>query len=180
MARRAAELASKTLQLSNDETKARDAVENLQKKSVQEAMSVAAERAKQIANSIGGKSRVIPSPATVPSVTPKPDSKQPVSTNYFADKIEINDYPQHARWRVTHKGALDDLIDEYDISITSKGIYVPEGRKPQLGEEKLYFLIEGKTESDVAQTKAEIRRRLEEAAVSGPQDKTRYGKYSVL
>lgn len=98
---------------------------------------------------------------------------------FFAE-VEINDYPQHARWKVTHKGALDSILELTDCAVTTKGSFIPQGRQPQPGERKLHLLVEGKTELDVQRCKTEIIRILEEAAADSRPDASRYGKYSVV
>lgn len=99
----------------------------------------------------------------------------------FFSEIEINDYPQHARWKVTHKGALDSVIDLTDCAVTTKGGYIPPGRNALPGERKLHLLVEGNSEVEVQRCKAEIIRMLEEAAAdSRPDAPVKYAKYSVV
>jgi ATP-dependent RNA helicase DDX46/PRP5 len=99
----------------------------------------------------------------------------------FFSEIEINDYPQHARWKVTHKGALDSVIDLTDCAVTTKGGYIPPGRNAMPGERKLHLLVEGNSEVDVQRCKAEIIRMLEEAAAdSRPEQTVKYAKYSIV
>lgn len=100
--------------------------------------------------------------------------------DYHSAEVEINDYPQHSRWKVTHKKTIDAVTDMTDVSITTKGMWVPPGRKPQEGERKLYLLIEGKTEVAVKMARQELVRILEEAALEAKPEKDMYGKYSVL
>ena len=99
----------------------------------------------------------------------------------FFSEVEINDYPQHARWKVTHKGALDAIIDLTDCAVTTKGGYIPPGRNPQPGERKLHLLVEGHSEIEVQRCKTEIIRMLEEAAAdSRPDAPAAYSKYKVV
>ncbi|EME28233.1 ATP-dependent RNA helicase [Galdieria sulphuraria] len=103
------------------------------------------------------------------------------SERRFATEVEINDYPQHARWKVTHKDALLAVEEWTGCAITTKGQYYPPGRNPPPGERKLYLLIEGPDELSVRKASKDIRIQLEEAASSArPDDKPSYGKYSVL
>ncbi|CAK5262760.1 unnamed protein product [Mycena citricolor] len=44
--------------------------------------------------------------------------------------IPINDYPQKARWRVTNKETMVQLIDMTGASVTNKGIYYEPGKEP--------------------------------------------------
>jgi ATP-dependent RNA helicase DDX46/PRP5 len=101
---------------------------------------------------------------------------------YCSLELEINDYPQQARWRVTNKQSILDLLEECDVAVTTKGSFIPPGRKPQEGEKKLCLLIEGKGREMVHRARTEILRRLEETAAEagsrvGPSDQ--YGKYSI-
>eukprot|EP00871_Galdieria_phlegrea_P004588 jgi/Galph1/512/GphlegSOOS_G5160.1 len=99
----------------------------------------------------------------------------------FATEVEINDYPQHARWKVTHKDALLAVEEWTGCAITTKGQYYPPGRNPPPGERKLYLLIEGPDELSVRKASKDIRIQLEEAAAQArPDEKPSYGKYSVL
>eukprot|EP00475_Leptophrys_vorax_P045771 TRINITY_DN9633_c0_g1_i1.p1 TRINITY_DN9633_c0_g1~~TRINITY_DN9633_c0_g1_i1.p1 ORF type:complete len:709 (-),score=216.83 TRINITY_DN9633_c0_g1_i1:16-1968(-) len=100
--------------------------------------------------------------------------------DYFTEEVEINDYPQAARWKVTAKGSTDDVQEMCDVAITTKGSYVAPPRKPGVGERKLYLLIEGKTRVSVNRAKREIVGRLEEAAMAAKPDDNAYTKYSVV
>ena len=98
----------------------------------------------------------------------------------FAAELEINDYPQQARWKVTHKDALNTIVEFTGCAVTTKGTFYPTGKAPQ-GERKLYLLIEGPTEIAVKRAKADIRKILDEAtalAIERP-DTARTGKYVV-
>jgi len=102
---------------------------------------------------------------------------------FFTDEIEINDYPQYARYKMTQRQVVVDIEERYECSITTKGTFIPAGRKPKDGERKLWLQIEGKTQVDVLRCKADIRRVLEEAASMRPDSNARRsggGKYQVL
>ncbi len=98
----------------------------------------------------------------------------------FAAELEINDYPQHARWQVTRKNALMDVEEFTACVITTRGNYYAAGRNPPPGQRKLHFLIEGPDVQSVKSARREIKRKLEEAsAVLRPSD-DQYSKYSVV
>jgi len=104
------------------------------------------------------------------ALTMKADSKlgvimtgNPSNPELCYEQFEINDYPQHSRWKVTHRDSMREVMDLTDTAITVKGIYVPPGRKPLPGEQKLYLLIEGKTTVAAARAKTELRRICEVA-----------------
>lgn len=99
---------------------------------------------------------------------------------HFVSEIEINDYPQQTRWKVTHKGALDSIVEFTACAITPRGTFVPLGRAPPPGERKLYLLIEGPDENSVLQAKSEIRRMIEESTAIASGERETYGRYSVI
>eukprot|EP01091_Cochliopodium_minus_P020202 TRINITY_DN874_c0_g1_i1.p1 TRINITY_DN874_c0_g1~~TRINITY_DN874_c0_g1_i1.p1 ORF type:complete len:496 (-),score=153.47 TRINITY_DN874_c0_g1_i1:70-1557(-) len=97
-------------------------------------------------------------------------------------EIEINDYPQQSRWRVTQKDALAEICEMTDTAIITKGTYVVPGRKAPLGQRKLFLHIEGSSESSVKMAKKEVFRRISEESSSeqSMSEKTMYSQYSVL
>ncbi|KAJ7591172.1 P-loop containing nucleoside triphosphate hydrolase protein [Mycena floridula] len=107
------------------------------------------------------------------------------STDFHAI-IPINDYPQKARWRVTNKETMVQLIDMTGASVTNKGIYYDAGKEPPLeGPPKLHLLIESNEEYRVEQAVREIKRLLIEASAAALQAEMRNptatsGRYSVL
>ncbi|TFK76034.1 P-loop containing nucleoside triphosphate hydrolase protein [Pluteus cervinus] len=100
--------------------------------------------------------------------------------------IPINDYPQKARWRVTNKETMVQLIDLTGASVTNKGIYYETGKEPPPdGPPKLHLLIESNEEYRVEQAVREIKRLLIEASAAALQAEMRNptatsGRYSVL
>ncbi|EDR12493.1 uncharacterized protein LACBIDRAFT_151181, partial [Laccaria bicolor S238N-H82] len=116
---------------------------------------------------------------------PAPDSSKanPDSTDFHAI-IPINDYPQKARWRVTNKETMVQLIDMTGASVTNKGIYYDHGKEPPLeGPPKLHLLVESNEEYRVEQAVREIKRLLIEASAAALQaemrNPTATGRYSV-
>ncbi|KAG5648687.1 hypothetical protein DXG03_000033 [Asterophora parasitica] len=109
----------------------------------------------------------------------------PDSTDFHAI-IPINDYPQKARWRVTNKETMVQLIDMTGASVTNKGIYYESGKEPPYeGPPKLHLLIESNEEFRVEQAVREIKRLLIEASAAALQAEMRNptatsGRYSVL
>ncbi|PBK69888.1 P-loop containing nucleoside triphosphate hydrolase protein [Armillaria solidipes] len=115
--------------------------------------------------------------------------KLPASTSDSSDFhaiIPINDYPQKARWRVTNKETMVQLIDMTGASVTNKGIYYESGKEPPLeGPPKLHLLVESNEEYRVEQAVREIKRLLIEASAAALQAEMRnptgtMGRYSVL
>ncbi|EGO01813.1 hypothetical protein SERLA73DRAFT_177341 [Serpula lacrymans var. lacrymans S7.3] len=109
----------------------------------------------------------------------------PDSTDFHAI-IPINDYPQKARWRVTNKETMVQLIDMTGASVTNKGIYYDSGKEPPPeGPPKLHLLIESNEEYRVEQAVREIKRLLIEASAAALQAEMRNptavsGRYSVV
>ncbi|KIM90655.1 hypothetical protein PILCRDRAFT_811102 [Piloderma croceum F 1598] len=108
----------------------------------------------------------------------------PDSTDFHAI-IPINDYPQKARWRVTNKETMVQLIDMTGASVTNKGIYYESGKEPPAeGPPKLHLLIESNEEFRVEQAVREIKRLLIEASAAALQaemrNPTASGRYSVV
>jgi ATP-dependent RNA helicase DDX46/PRP5 len=81
--------------------------------------------------------------------------------DHFEVEIEINDFPQHARWKVTHKDSLREITEFTGAAITAKGQFVPPGKPPGPGQRKLYLLVEGPTERSVREAKLKVREILE-------------------
>ncbi|PSR71793.1 hypothetical protein PHLCEN_2v12294 [Hermanssonia centrifuga] len=100
--------------------------------------------------------------------------------------IPINDYPQKARWRVTNKETMVQLIDMTGASVTNKGIYYESNKEPPIeGPPKLHLLIESNEEWRVEQAVREIKRLLIEASAAALQAEMRNptataGRYSVV
>ncbi|CAG2161432.1 unnamed protein product [Oppiella nova] len=83
----------------------------------------------------------------------------------FEEELEINEFPQQARWKVTSKEALAQISEYSEAGITVRGTYFPSGKEPQLGERKLYLAIEGTTELSVSKARAEIIRLIKEEMI---------------
>lgn len=110
------------------------------------------------------------------------DNKGP-DAGAFHSTIEVNDFPQKARWAVTNRTNVSKILDSTGVSITTKGIYYPPGKEPGEGEEpKLSILVEGDTENIVTTAMLELTRLLREATTMseevGPRGAT--GRYSVV
>lgn len=46
----------------------------------------------------------------------------------FESEIVINDFPQNARWKVTHKGFQAEITELTGAAVTTKGIYIAKGK----------------------------------------------------
>lgn len=99
---------------------------------------------------------------------PKDDEEGVVpggQTNMFTkyeEELEINDFPQQARWKVTSKEALAQISEYSEAGLTVRGTFVPPGKNPPEGERKLYLAIESCSELSVQKAKREITRLIKE------------------
>ncbi|KAJ1669582.1 pre-mRNA processing RNA-helicase, partial [Coemansia sp. RSA 25] len=100
----------------------------------------------------------------------------------YGCELDINDYPQKARWRATNHEALSQIIEQTGAAITTRGIYVPPGKPVPDGERKLYLSIESDSERSAEQAKSEIKRLLTEATILLMEQDARgtTGRYSVV
>lgn len=101
------------------------------------------------------------------------------ANGYFQSIVEINDHPQQARWKVTQKESLSQVIELTGVNIITRGIYIPKGKIPGPGEEKLHLRIEAPQEQQVANAKKEIMRILNEETLKSAGHQS-YGKYQVV
>ncbi|XP_075087403.1 DEAD-box ATP-dependent RNA helicase 45-like [Nicotiana tabacum] len=101
---------------------------------------------------------------------------------HYEAELEINDFPQNARWKVTHKETLGPISEWTGAAITTRGQYVPPGKAPGLLDRKLYLFIEGPTEQSVKRAKAELKRVLEDITMqaSSLPGSAQPGRYSVV
>ncbi|XP_057475276.1 DEAD-box ATP-dependent RNA helicase 42-like [Actinidia eriantha] len=101
---------------------------------------------------------------------------------HYEAELEINEFPQNARWKVTHKETLGPISEWTGAAITTRGQYFPPGKVPGPGERKLYLFIEGPTEQSVKRAKAELKRVLEDITTQASllPGSAQPGRYSVL
>lgn len=84
-------------------------------------------------------------------------------TTTYEEELEINDFPQSCRWKVTSREALGNITDYSDADIQIRGVYYPPGKEPGEGDErKLFLLITGHTELSIQKAKGEITRIIKE------------------
>ena len=110
------------------------------------------------------------------------DNKGPDAGAFHAT-LEINDFPQKARWGVTNRTNVAKILESTGTSITTKGSFYPTGKDPgPNGDPKLYILVEGDTEVVVQDAMRELMRLLKEGTMSAaeaPEARTS-GRYSVV
>ncbi|XP_065143737.1 probable ATP-dependent RNA helicase DDX46 [Paramisgurnus dabryanus] len=100
----------------------------------------------------------------------------------YEEELEINDFPQTARWKVTSKEALQRIGEYSEAAITIRGTYFPPGKEPKEGERKIYLAIESANELAVQKAKAEITRLIKEELIrlQNSYQPTSKGRYKVL
>ncbi|EMD01037.1 hypothetical protein BAUCODRAFT_82013 [Baudoinia panamericana UAMH 10762] len=102
----------------------------------------------------------------------------------FHATLEINDFPQKARWAVTNRTNVAKILEASGTSITSKGTYYAKGSEPGPNDQpKLYILVEGDTEPIVETAMSELTRLLKEGTIAAMEEEVRRpttGRYSVI
>ena len=110
------------------------------------------------------------------------DNKGPDAGAFHAT-LEINDFPQKARWAVTNRTNVAKILESTGTSITTKGNFYPAGKEvPQNAEPKLYILVEGDTEVVVTDAMKELMRLLKEGTIAANDAEGRApasGRYTV-
>ncbi|KAL9966213.1 hypothetical protein ACROYT_G024252 [Oculina patagonica] len=135
--------------------------------------------AKQLAEKIHGK---IGYEAPVEE-TKQDEEKQDKNEQRYEDEVEINDFPQTARWKVTSKETILNITEVSEAAITVRGTFFPPGKVPkEEGERKIYLYLEGPSERSIHLAKVEIKRVVKEEMIRlgsfrGPQST---GRYKVL
>ncbi|KAL9039902.1 MAG: hypothetical protein Q9180_002247 [Flavoplaca navasiana] len=111
------------------------------------------------------------------------DNKGPDAGAFHAT-LEINDFPQKARWAVTNRTNVAKILEATGTSITTKGSFYANGKEPQAGENpKLYILVEGDTEVVVTNAMRELMRLLKEGTIAAADSDARApasGRYNVV
>ncbi|KAL4419032.1 hypothetical protein ABPG77_010019 [Micractinium sp. CCAP 211/92] len=121
-------------------------------------------------------------PGMVPGALPAaPSALAPQPAKHFETELEINDFPQHARWKITHRETIRD-IGELGAAVVVKGKYYKLGTAPGPNDErKLYLHIEGPTAEVVKRAKQEIKRILEESTEKAMRrEGPSVGRYSIV
>lgn len=111
------------------------------------------------------------------------DNKGPDAGAFHAT-LEINDFPQKARWAVTNRTNVAKILEATGTSITTKGSFYAAGKEPPAGADpKLYILVEGDTEVVVTNAMRELMRLLKEGTMAAAETEGRApasGRYNVV
>ncbi|KIW06525.1 hypothetical protein, variant 2 [Verruconis gallopava] len=133
----------------------------------------------------GRKGGVAAAPGGAVSAGHNRDNKGPDAGAFHAT-LEINDYPQKARWAVTNRTNVKNILDQYGVSITSKGVFYKLGEGPKTDSDppKLYLLVEGDTENSVMGAMRDLVRLLKDGIVQDLEASSRApkvtGRYSLI
>uniref|UniRef100_A0A224YSW1 Probable ATP-dependent RNA helicase DDX46 n=1 Tax=Rhipicephalus zambeziensis TaxID=60191 RepID=A0A224YSW1_9ACAR len=120
-------------------------------------------------------------PKVVEEEPPEPPPQKEKFQKY-EEELEINDFPQQARWKVTSKEAMAQISEYSEAGITVRGTYYPPGKEPKGGDRKLYLAIESTSELAVSKARAEIIRLIKEEMVKMQHSyqPINRGRYKVL
>ena len=112
-----------------------------------------------------------------------PQKNDPSLLIKWEEDIDINDFPQQIRFRITTRDRLDEIGEYADAYISVRGLYVPPTKQPkETDSNRLHLLIEAKTERAVTLAKQEIKNLvLEEAEklASFSHNHRNKGRYTV-
>lgn len=108
------------------------------------------------------------------------EAKLVMNGGYGVEELEINDFPQNARWRLTRKETLAPISEWTGAAISTRGQYFAPGRIPGPGERKLYLFIEGPNEQSAKKAKSELKQVLEDIMKQTLQSASHPGRYQVL
>lgn len=115
-------------------------------------IELAKQRAAMILSQKGGTS-----PTTSSSnvqTSPSPSVPPPAKERKLEMKMEINDYLQQVRRRLTSKEALARISESCEVGITVRGQYCQPGDRPL--EPKLYLAIEGSSDDNLQAAHKEL------------------------
>jgi len=101
----------------------------------------------------------------------------------FEEELEINDFPQPVRWKITSREALAQVSEFSEAGVFVRGTYCAVGKKVTDDERKLYLAIESTSEMAVSKARKEIVRILKEEmlriASTSTYQVSRTGRYKV-
>ncbi|KAL3155377.1 hypothetical protein ABBQ38_010937 [Trebouxia sp. C0009 RCD-2024] len=101
----------------------------------------------------------------------------------FITELEINDFPQHARWKITHRETIAQINELTGAAITIRGRFYDKGEKIPDDDRKLFLLIEGPTMAKVRAAKDECKSiiaDMTEKSMRRDQGAQGPGKYNVM
>jgi len=81
------------------------------------------------------------------------------------DELEINDYPQIARQKISHRDPLLQIEEMTGARVQVKGQYFATEKQMPAGARKLYVEIVGPTTVSVQKAKHEVRQMMEALSI---------------
>ncbi|KAF8818520.1 putative ethylene-responsive Rna helicase, partial [Cardiosporidium cionae] len=107
------------------------------------------------------------------------------NTGNFVDEMDINDYPQQARYKITHKEVLSRISEESGAVCQIKGQYIaPEQARSMVpGMKRLYIEIVGNPPIAIQRAKHELRLFMESISMrqlNYTSNQRQVGRYSVV
>ena len=111
----------------------------------------------------------------------KPTASSAATGSHFETELEINDFPKLARYKVTQKETIAQIMEMTGAAVTAKGQYAQPGRPLAPGDRKLYLLIEGPSERVVKEGKNYVKQIIEQAIAKQalPGGGQQQGRYRV-
>lgn len=101
---------------------------------------------------------------------------------HFKCEIDINDYPQYARWKVTSKDVMLAIQETCYCSMVVRGTHIPQNKTNPSGERRLHIVIEGDNELSILRARKDLLEIIieatSEALLKGAGSEP--GKYSIL
>jgi len=133
--------------------------------------------AKQLADKVNAK-------LNYKAVEPEKEKEEEKPANVrYEEEIDLNDFPQQARWRITSKEIIEQVRELSEAGITVRGVYIPPNKKPEEDEKRLHLYIESLSERSIEIAKAEIKRLLKEELIRAESNSYRSqntGRYKVI
>ena len=133
--------------------------------------------AKQLADKVNAK-------LNYKAVEIEKDKEETKETNVrYEEEIDINDFPQQARWRITSKEIIEQVREISEAGVTVRGIYIPPNKKANEDDKRLHLYIESLNERSIQIAKAEIKRLLKEELIKAESHSYRpqqTGRYKVV
>jgi ATP-dependent RNA helicase DDX46/PRP5 len=111
-------------------------------------------------------------PGTRPGAPP--ENRGPDAGAFHAT-LEINDFPQKARWAVTNRTNVAKILEATGTSITTKGSYQDPSKPVPEGQSKLFILVEGDTEIVVSSAMKMLTEKLREGMLIAQEAEARGG-----
>jgi len=88
-----------------------------------------------------------------------------IPAGMHSDELEINDYPQIARQKITHREPLVAIEEMTGAKVQVKGQHFASGARMPEGAKKLYVEIIGPTQVSVLKAKHEVYKMMEALAI---------------